>query len=889
MRQNLIFQLSDYSVKWQRVRSAILITLIFASITLVVTYPVVVQLDTSLAQNPEWSYDAFHHTYMLWWFKQALLDLHISPADLQWIHFPTGGYYPVLLTFSTVYLPGIPLQLFLSPVATYNALFLLTFFLSGLSAYALCAHLTHNRWAGLLGGIVYAFFPGRMAHALCGHLELISTYLFPLYLLLFIKVVERPRWTMSLLCGLTLAASLLVQPLYIPFLLALFTLVWLLYEMLVLHRQIERRAFIALGGAFGLAALCTAPFFWPAVCEQMQGQGAHLQDLGVVPFSADLLGIVSPSPINPVLNALKLIPAYAHRTVPTTWRIGELLTYAGVVPLSLAALAAAWRRRRLGVWILVAIAAAVLSLGPALKINDALATFTADDVEITIALPYALLTNLPLLSLNRAPARIHATLMLALAVLSAYGLDWLMKHMPWGRRESAAVALCLITLGEFLVVWPCPTTPVQPPPYLSTLARSANRDPVLNLPITREDASARRAKELALFYQTVHEHPMFDTWVQRSLSTPADASAFLDGLLSPMLEPDIIPPPRVGARAAIARAFDVGHIFLFTRYAADAAPQMQLLSAEFGSPQSTENQIIIHQVPSGPTTVDEPVYVLPGDHWWGVESWNGQPARWISESAEMYIYSPDRQRGSLQFTALPLDDPERMQIEVNGSPLMTLVIGDWIPYTTVSFDLQPGMNRVHFRPLQGCSNVVGDPRCAGVTRAEARDAEFQCLLYGQWERCLSVLFQDIRFVSEQAALHDQSSIVLADQVRFLGHDISGHPEPGQQISLTLYWQAINPPEGDYTVFVHLLGSDGNLVAQHDARPLDGLYPTSEWIVGDVFAHSTILQLPLDLPAGKYNLLAGMYTYPDMTRLPVARDRPHAQDGLIWLQGIEFPP
>ena len=160
----------------QRALPAVAVTLVFAALTLAVTYPVITQLGTSLAQNDKWSHDAFHHAYVLWWFKKALLDLHISPATLSWINFPTGGHYPLLLTYSTVYLPGIPLLLFLTPVVTYNTLFLLTFFLSGLSAYALCSYLTSNRWAGLLGGIIYAFFPGRVAHALCGHLELISTF-----------------------------------------------------------------------------------------------------------------------------------------------------------------------------------------------------------------------------------------------------------------------------------------------------------------------------------------------------------------------------------------------------------------------------------------------------------------------------------------------------------------------------------------------------------------------------------------------------------------------------------------------------------------------------------------------------------------------------------------
>ena len=882
----MIPQLSDPASTLRRVSPAIIIVLTFAGLTLAVTYPVVTQLDSSLAQNLEWSHDAFHHTYVLWWFKTALLDLHTSPADLRLINFPTGGYYPVLLTYSTVYLVGLPLLLFLSPAATYNILFMLTFFLSGLSGYALCVHVTRNRWAGLLGGIVYAFFPGRMAHALCGHLELISIYLFPLYLLFLIKIVERPRLLTSLVCGLTLAASLLVQPLHIPFLLVPVTLVWLLYEAFVLHRPVERRVLLALAGAFGLAALLAAPFFWPVLREQAQGQGAYLQDLGLVHFSADLLGIVSPSPLNPVLNALGIVPSYAHRVVPNNWRIAELLTYAGVVPLALAILAAVRQRRRLGAWALIAIAAAILSLGPVLKVNGELATFIADEFEVTIALPYALLANLPLLSFNRAPARINTTLLLALAVLSAGGLAWLMARCRRGWRDVAAALLCLVTLGELLVIWPCPTTPLQSPVYMSELARSPNRDAVLNLPVTSGSGAARHAKELALFYQTVHEHPLFDTWIQRSLPAFPNVPDFLDGLLRPPLEQDVVPPPEIGTRAAIARAHEVGYVFLFTRYTADAAAHTQLLSAEFGPPQSSEGEITIYQVPPGPTTVDELVYVLSGEHWWGVESWHDQPARWIQQSASLYIYSPDRRRGVLRFTALPLLGPERLQIEVNGYPLATLVIGDWIYYATPAFDLQPGLNQILFRPLSDCSDVIGDPRCVGITRAAARGAEFECLLYGQWERCLSVLFQDIRFTSVEAVSDDQPpEIVLGDQVRFLGHDVSGSLEPGQPISLTLYWQAISPPEGDYTIFVHLLGPDGNLVAQHDALPLGGLYPTSQWVVGDVFAHHVTLQLPSAVRAGEYDLLTGMYAYPGITRLPVASDRPYAQDGLIWLQSV----
>ncbi len=873
----------------RRAAPAIAVAVTFAALTVLITWPAVTQLDSHLAQNLHWSRDAYQQAYEMWWFKKALVDLHTSPGTLRWIYFPTGGRYPLLLTYFTTYAVGIPFLFFLSPVATYNVVSLLTFFLSGLTAYALCAHLTRNRWAGLLGGIVYAFFPNRVAHAFAGHLELISTYLFPLYLLLLIKTGRRPRPATAILCGLTLAASCLVQPLFVPYLLVPFTAAWLLYERLVLRERFERRAWWMLAGALGLAAALAAPFYWPVLREQAAGQGAYLEDIGAVRFSADLLGVVAPSPVNPVLRALGLVPAYAARVAPPDWRIAELLTYAGTVPLALSLLAVVCLGRRMGGWLLVALLAAVLSLGPLLKANGQVVTVTADGVQSGVALPYALLLKVPLLALNRAPARINTTLMLALAVLAAHGLAWLLARLRRGWKVAIAGALCLATLAEFLVVWPLPTLPAEAPDYMAQMARSANRGAVLNLPV-----GAGHVKQAAIFYQTVHERPVFDSWFQRALPVFPDVAGFLDGLLMPSAERDIVPSPRTGERAAVARAAGAGYVFLHALYVDDAAARMRLLEAEFGPPRATEAGVVIYEVAPGQGTPDGLVYALPNNDrrspeqgWHDAEEWNGRPARWMAAQADLHIYSPRQQRGALQFTALPLAAPQRLQIEINREPLAPLIIGEWITYTTPGFTLRPGLNQITLRALDGCSRLVGDPRCAGVTLAAAGDRA-GCAPYITAERCLSVLFQDVRFTTTEAAPAGHPvDADLGGQVRLLGYDLAGTSAPGADLSLTLYWQALRAPVEDYTIFVHLLGPEGELLAQHDAPPLGGLYPTSRWIAGDVFIQQVSLSVPTDAQPGTYALLAGMYTYPDLVRLPVAGDRPYARDGLVWLQSVEM--
>jgi hypothetical protein len=895
MHERTPMQVSElYRKNARRVWPAVVVILTFAALTLAVTWPLVTRLDTDLAQNPCWSRDAYQQVYEMWWFKKALLDLGESPGFLRWIYFPEGAHYPLLLTYFTTYAAGVPFLLFLSPVAAYNVVFLLTFFLSGLTAYALCAYLTQSRWAGLLGGLVYAFFPGRMAHALAGHMELIATYLFPLYLLLLIKLTRRPRPVTAILCGLTLGASLLVQPLFIPFLLVPFTAIWLLCEVFLLKRRIERRAWLALAGVLGLGAIIAAPFFWPVLSQQATGEASYLQGLGTVSFSADLLGIVAPSPANPVLDRLGIVPPYARRVAPDDWRIAELLTYAGLAPLALGTLAAVKLRRRVAAWVLIALLAAVLSLGPVLKVNGEVVSFTTAEAggsrEITVALPYALLANLPLLSLNRAPARIDTTLMLALAVLSAYGLAWLLERIRRRWKAVLAAALCAFTLIELSVIWPFPTMPVRTPAYLAQIAAGDAEGAVLNLPI-----ASGYVKQLSIFQQTVHGRPVFDSWFQRDLPVFPDVARFLDGLLMPETEEDIVPAPRPGDRAAVARAEGAGYVFLHALYVGDLEAKTRLLEREFGPPRSTEENIAIYAVPPGPITASDLVYAVPNNDgrspergWHDVEEWAGQPARWMAGSAALYIYSPDRRERALQFRALPLAAPQRLQIEVNREPLPPLVIGDWITYTVPGVTLQPGLNQIDLRVLDGCTLYTGDPRCGGVTRGVA-GADAGCSRYIQGERCLGVLFQDVRFTEAAARPLD---VDLGDQIRLLDYDLvlpptGGELEGGLPLSLTLRWHALRPPADDYTVFVHLLDSDGNLVAQHDGPPLDGIYPTSEWIVGDIFTQRVALEIPSDTPPGTYDLVVGMYTYPDIARLPVAGDRPYARDGLVWLQRVEI--
>jgi hypothetical protein len=81
-------------------------------------------------------------------------------------------------------------------------------------------------------------------------------------------------------------------------------------------------------------------------------------------------------------------------------------------------------------------------------------------------------------------------------------------------------------------------------------------------------------------------------------------------------------------------------------------------------------------------------------------------------------------------------------------------------------------------------------------------------------------------------------------MHLLGYDLKTETvEPGGQVRVTLYWEALTPTDRDYTVFVHLLGEEELLVAQRDTYPGLGLLSTTWLKPGDAWADRYVLRLP----------------------------------------------
>jgi len=300
---------------------------VYAVLTLVLCWPLV---SAPAPLVPSDLGDPLLSTWILWW------NAHVLPLTERW--WDGLAFFPArdTLTFSDhrlgISLITTPLiRLGVSPLASYNVAFLLSFFLSATAAYALCWTLARDRAAAFVGGLVFGFNPFRAAHL--PHLELLASYFLPLVLLALHRWAStlRSRWLVLLTIVLILQA--VTSGYYFAFSAPLIGL-WLLWFT---PRSLSIRQYAGLATALLLPLAVIAPLlsqFREAHARLGMFRGIAEIEL----FSADALAfITAPEPL-------------AFWNTPPEWQRGEqaLLPGATVVLLIVAASLRRWRPAGIG-------------------------------------------------------------------------------------------------------------------------------------------------------------------------------------------------------------------------------------------------------------------------------------------------------------------------------------------------------------------------------------------------------------------------------------------------------------------------------------------------------------------------------------------------------------
>lgn len=125
---------------------------------------------------------------------------------------------------------------------------------------------------------------------------------------------------------------------------------------------------------------------------------------------------------------------------------------------------------------------------------------------------------------------------------------------------------------------------------------------------------------------------------------------------------------------------------------------------------------------------------------------------------------------------------------------------------------------------------------------------------------------------------------FGEHITLLSYDIERQDvRSGDRFVLQLSWRAERRSAEDYVVFAHIYNPELGLAGQVDSIPREGQYPTHCWLPGEIVQDTLVIPINPDAQPGTYDLLVGMYTFPDIVRLPVRTLQ--ARDNAVILDQI----
>ena len=551
------------------------VLLLYGLLAVALTWPLATQITTHVPGSDTWAYDEYTFLWNIWYFKHALLDQLSTPLYTDLIFYPVGMGL-VMYTFNLLAAAlALPLHLATDniPLAS-NLVNLASTALAGYGTFLLALYLLAARpvtndqppvtsqssrftshvlrftlLAAFIAGLIYAFASSRMVYLALGHYMIVTTQWLPFFLLYFVRTLDRWRSRDAAIAGIFAALCLLTDMLY-GVLLALMAGVLLLDWWLDYRRKRRvgqaapavswTRGLGRLAMMVAVAAVLSAPLLVPTVSEGLNAdyavEGWGMSDQ----LSADLAGLVTPTDLHPLWGNDWDASLRAVQTGDS--RFSDVNTvFVGYVTLALAVLGAIVAGRRARAWLVIALIAFVLALGPLLQINGQ-SLYNLDGLQVTVPLPYILLHYLPFIQGFRAPNRFSLVLLQALAVLAGYGAAWLLVKVSGaqrGRTDSGephaprsplayppnrrarvpaprsmlAVALAVVlsaaVIFEHLAV-PMPLTDARVPSPYRELAREPEGGALLQQPMGwRNGFGVFGAEDTRVeWYQTVHGRPI---------------------------------------------------------------------------------------------------------------------------------------------------------------------------------------------------------------------------------------------------------------------------------------------------------------------------------------------------------------------------------------------
>lgn len=472
-------------------------------LALLLTWPAVLDLRGGMLGHP--GNDTWNHAWGFWWVADSLGQGQL-PLRTDLLDHPSGGALFFIDSFNALW--TWPIQALAGVPAALNLAVIFAFFCNGIGAWALGRRVLQDPWLAWVPGVIFAASAHLLGQAYNGITETLNAGFLPLYLLLLLRMLDRPSLARAAWMGAALALCSVANFYY-----GLFGIV--LSLVVVLHRAITARlrtdwgAFgLALGASVALYAVLVLPVL--AVLSQSMDAADALVDRDPEFVWASLVN-------HNITDVVSMFRPGKHYSPDLKAQYGEdllIVTYLGWVSLALGAigLASARPKRSLGLWALLAGIFLIFALGPYLHVGGEYLTWDGR----RIPLPFLVFFKaFPLFSRISHPFRFVVPATLGLGMLAGLGAQAISRR--WARLPRPAIAgvLGLLVLSEVTLaspaVWPLPRCDASIPSAYADLDQGA----VLDLPITVPNLE----RAVYTWYQTEHGLP-----VPYGLNEPVPAS-----------------------------------------------------------------------------------------------------------------------------------------------------------------------------------------------------------------------------------------------------------------------------------------------------------------------------------------------------------------------------
>lgn len=475
------------------------VAIIFLLLTIIFTYPLMIKINSYIPgfQSTDEPYAALWH----FWWQSYSQKHHLNSTNINMIAAPFGKVLEKGYLYWNIINKSIAVAT--NPIFTYNIQVIFSYILSGLFAYFLAFFVLKNRIAALFSGIIFSFCPYHAVRT-WQHLGLAQIQWMPLYLLCLLKLHKQMTIKNAVLVAVSfvLVASF---DLYYAYFMFLITLIFTLFDFS--YRKDFRSTFnlfqFFLVSVFLILLLDFYDFFQIGkfifnLHKTHSGQGVfgYVRPFGdLFSQSARPLSYFLPSADHPFFGKFTL-------GFVGTSLYGESFTehalYLGWIPLLLSILAfKIWKKRKkvfsgnfyFVFFVVLTVVSWLFSQPPWWNIFG-----------FKLYMPSFFMYKIA--PMYRAYARFGIVLTLALAVLSGFGLSFILEKFNSRNKKFAVAGLfSFLVLFEFWNYPPFKVIDVSKVPIVYYWLKEQPGDFI----IAEYPLDSDSTNELYKFYQITHE------------------------------------------------------------------------------------------------------------------------------------------------------------------------------------------------------------------------------------------------------------------------------------------------------------------------------------------------------------------------------------------------